>query len=97
MLPFGQHFKNLIKAATHPVTGPAEISDQYDKIGNALFIAGIVVCLANFGVSAKAISLTGGALGVVFGIACKNVFDDIFSGIIIIAAVTIDCFKHKLR
>ena len=50
--------------------------------GYVLFIAGIVVCLANFGVSAKAISLTGGALGVVFGIACKNVFDDIFSGII---------------
>ena len=45
MLPFGQHFKNLIHAATHPVTGPAEISDQYDKIGNALFIAGIVVVL----------------------------------------------------
>ena len=45
MLPFGQHFKNLIKAATHPVTGPAEIAPQYDKIGNALFIAGIVVVI----------------------------------------------------
>ena len=45
MLPFGQHFKNLIQAATHPVTGPAEISGQYEKIGNALFLAGIVVVL----------------------------------------------------
>ncbi len=42
-IPFGQHFKNLIHAAIHPVTGPAEIAPQYDKIGNALFIAGIVV------------------------------------------------------
>lgn len=45
MLPFGQHFKNLIHAAIHPVTGPAEIAPQYDKIGNALFIAGIVVVI----------------------------------------------------
>ncbi len=42
-LSFGQHFRNLIKAATHPVTGPAEIAGQYDKIGNALFLAGIVI------------------------------------------------------
>lgn len=45
MLPFGQHFKNLIHAAIHPVTGPAEIAPQYDKIGNALFIAGIAVVI----------------------------------------------------
>lgn len=47
MLPFGQHFKNLIKAATHPVTGPAEIVPTYDKIGNALFLAGIVVIICS--------------------------------------------------
>lgn len=45
MLPFGQHFKNLIHAALHPVTGPAEISEQYDKIGNSLFLAGIVIVI----------------------------------------------------
>lgn len=45
MLPFGQHFKNLIHAAIHPVTGPADIAPQYDKIGNALFIAGIAVVI----------------------------------------------------
>ena len=45
MLPFGQHFKNLIHAAIHPVTGPKDIAPQYDKIGNALFIAGIVVVI----------------------------------------------------
>lgn len=42
---FGQHFKNLIHAAIHPVTGPAEIAPQYDRIGNALFLAGIVVVI----------------------------------------------------
>lgn len=47
MLPFGQHFKNLIKAAIHPVTGIPEIVPQYDKIGNALFIAGIVVVICS--------------------------------------------------
>ena len=40
---FGQHFKNLFKAAIHPVTGPAEIAPQYDRVGNAIFLAGIVV------------------------------------------------------
>lgn len=45
MLPFGQHFKNIFKATIHPVTGPAEIAGQYDKIGNALFLAGIVVVI----------------------------------------------------
>ena len=40
---FGQHFKNLFNAAIHPVTGPAEIANQYNRIGDALFLAGIVV------------------------------------------------------
>ncbi len=46
MLPFGQHFKNIIKAAIHPVTGPAEIAPQYDKIGNAIILAviALVIC-----------------------------------------------------
>lgn len=48
MLPFGQHFKNIFKAAIHPVTGIAEITPQYDKIGNALFLAGIVVVICSF-------------------------------------------------
>lgn len=45
MLPFGQHFKNLFQATIRPVTGPGEIAGQYDKIGNALFLAGIVVII----------------------------------------------------
>ena len=59
MLPFGQHFKNLFQAMIHPVTGPAEIAGQYDKIGNALFLAGIVVVilwLLNFTTSLSVVS-----------------------------------------
>ncbi len=46
MLPFGQHFKNIINAAIHPVTGPAEIAPQYEKIGNAIILAviALVIC-----------------------------------------------------
>ena len=36
-------FKNIFKAATHPLTGPAEIAPQYEKIGNALILTAIVV------------------------------------------------------
>lgn len=45
MIPFGDHFKNLFQATIRPVTGPAEIAGKYDKIGNALFLAGIVVVI----------------------------------------------------
>ena len=44
-ISFGQHFKNLFHAAIHPVTGPAEIAPQYDRVGNAIFLAGIVVVI----------------------------------------------------
>ena len=45
-VPFGQHFKNLFKATIHPVTGPAEISGQYTRIGDAILLGIIVVvCL----------------------------------------------------
>lgn len=45
MIPFGQHFKNIFKAATHPLTGPAEIAPEYEKIGNAIILAAIVVVI----------------------------------------------------
>ena len=44
-LPFGQHFKNIFHAAIHPVTGIPEVTKQYDKIGNAIMLAGIVVVI----------------------------------------------------
>ena len=45
-VPFGQHFKNLFQATIHPVTGPAEISGQYSRMGDAILLAIIVVgCL----------------------------------------------------
>ena len=59
MLPFGQHFKNLFHAAIHPVTGIPEITPQYDKIGNALFMAGIVVVICSVigGLSSMSVDL----------------------------------------
>ena len=47
MLPFGMHFKNLFNAAIHPVTGPAEIVPKYDKIGNSLILAAIVIVICS--------------------------------------------------
>ncbi|MBR2524615.1 MAG: zinc ribbon domain-containing protein [Clostridiales bacterium] len=44
---FGQHFKNLIDATVHPVTGPAAIAPQYDKMGNAILLAVIVVVICS--------------------------------------------------
>ena len=46
-VPFGQHFKNLFQATIHPVTGPAEISGQYVRMGDAILLAIIVIgCLS---------------------------------------------------
>ena len=45
---FGQHFKNLFSALLKPVTGPIEISKQYEKTVNAIFLAGIVVVICGF-------------------------------------------------
>jgi len=59
MIPFGQHFVNIFKAAIHPVTGTAEIAPKYDKIGNALFLAGIVVVILSVinGLTAMSVDL----------------------------------------
>lgn len=43
MLPFGQHFKNIFNTALHPVTAPKDVIPQYEKIGNALILAAIVI------------------------------------------------------
>ena len=45
MVPFGQHFKNIIDAMIHPVTGAGEIAGQYDKFINSLLLAIIVVII----------------------------------------------------
>lgn len=45
MVPFGQHFKNIIDAALHPVTGAAEIAKQYDKVINSILLAIIVIVI----------------------------------------------------
>lgn len=45
MVPFGQHFKNIIDAMIHPVTGAGEIAGQYDKFINSLLLAVIVIII----------------------------------------------------
>lgn len=42
-VPFGQHFKNIIKAALHPTDGIAEITPSYKKAGDAILLALIVI------------------------------------------------------
>ena len=50
--------------------------------GYAFAIAGIFLCLAGCGVNTRALSLTGGVVGVVFGIGCQNIVADILAGIL---------------
>jgi len=45
MVPFGQHFKNIIDCMIHPVTGAGEIAGQYNKIINSLLLAIIVIII----------------------------------------------------
>lgn len=47
-----------------------------------LFVAGIFICLSNCGVNTKALTLTGGAVGVIFGIGCQTIVADILAGLI---------------
>ena len=42
-VPFGQHFKNIFKAALHPTDGIAEIAPSYKRVGDAILLAVIVV------------------------------------------------------
>ena len=48
----------------------------------AFAIAGVFLCLAGCGVNTRALSLTGGVVGVVFGIGCQNIVADILAGIL---------------
>lgn len=78
MLPFGQHFKNLIKAAVHPATGPVEIVSKYDKIGNAIFLAGIVVVICSV-----VGCFTSLSVDLYYFIRYPNVYDDLIVGMIL--------------
>ena len=47
-----------------------------------LSIIGIFLCLSYFGVNTKALTFTGGAVGVIFGIGCQTIVADILAGLI---------------
>ena len=50
--------------------------------GYGFFIAGVFICLANFGVDTTGLSITGGIASVVFGLGAQYVVNDILSGIL---------------
>ena len=50
--------------------------------GYALVIIGIFVCLGNFGINAKALSLSAGVAGVIFSIGCQSIAADILAGVL---------------
>ena len=50
--------------------------------GYVLFIVGVFIVLATFGVDVTTMSLTAGVAGVIFGIGCQNIVADILAGII---------------
>ena len=56
-----------------------------------LFFVGLFSCLSNFGVNTKALTLTGGAVGVIFGIGCQTIVADILAGFI----MTIEGVVHN--
>ena len=56
-----------------------------------LFLVGLFSCLSNFGVNTKALTLTGGAVGVIFGIGCQTVVADILAGFV----MTIEGVVHN--
>lgn len=79
MIPFGQHFKNIFKAALHPVTGPAEIVPQYEKIGNALLLTAIVVVICALIGTAFSLSSFLIRMGIDKLDMRRSVFNDVYS------------------
>jgi small conductance mechanosensitive channel len=55
------------------------------------FFVGLFVCLSNFGINPKTLTLTGGAVGVIFGIGCQTIVADILAGFI----MTIEGVVHN--
>ena len=47
-----------------------------------LYIVGFFLCLSYCGINTKALTLTGGAVGVIFGIGCQTIVADILAGLI---------------
>ena len=70
----------IAKVATPRGETICNLLDNY--MAYVLTIAGFFICLSNFGINTKALTLTGGAVGVIFGIGCQTVVADILSGFI---------------
>ncbi|MBO6049675.1 MAG: mechanosensitive ion channel family protein [Spirochaetales bacterium] len=72
----------IAKVATPRGETICNLLDSY--MAYILPVVGFFVCLANFGINTKALTLTGGAVGVIFGIGCQTIVADILSGFIMV-------------
>ena len=70
----------IAKVATPRGETICNLLDNY--MAYVLPIVGFFICLSNFGINTKALTLTGGAVGVIFGIGCQTIVADILSGFI---------------
>ena len=92
MLPFGQHFKNIFKTALHPVTAPAEVIPQYEKIGNALILAAIVVVIIALIGSISSISVFLIDMAIDKAEMKRSVFNSVYDGAYIAKRILKYCF-----
>ena len=92
MLPFGQHFKNIFKTALHPVTAPAEVIPQYEKIGNALILAAIVVFVIALIGSISSISVFLIDMAIDKAEMKRSVFNSVYDGAYIAKRILKYCF-----
>ena len=72
----------IAKVATPRGETICNLLDNY--LAYVLPVVGIFVCLSIFGINTKALTLTGGAVGVIFGIGCQTIVADILSGFIMV-------------
>lgn len=72
----------IAKVATPRGETICNLLDNY--MAYILPIVGFFICLSNFGINTKALTLTGGAIGVIFGIGCQTIVADILSGFIMV-------------
>lgn len=91
-IPFGQHFKNIFKCVAHPITGPAEVIPQYDKIGNALLLTAIIVVICALIGGICSISTFLIDMGIDKLNMRRSTFNDIYSAGYVVGRILKYCF-----
>ena len=54
-----------------------------------MYIAGILLCLANFGVDLRILGVTGSVAGLILSVSCQNILADMLSGILMAVEGTV--------